>query len=415
MEPGRVAPSADWADFTSKGRTLLTRLHELEEITSQRFIEWSSAGVGSALDIRFDKTFNLALEDAKALEALMVKKSNLELATEKRFYYAAMTAWALILFGSIAGIIYLTFKHTRAQEALSISRERLNSVLKCAADPIITVNLNGRIVYWNEAAETVFGFTNEEAVGREITLIMPERFREDHRAGLRHYASTGKGRIEGAVEVFARRKDGSELPVELSLSNWRDSRGRLFFTSIVRDITDRHKVRVLEKVTGIDYLTGAYNRAKFDELIKIEVERARRFSHSLSLLLFDLDDFKRINDNFGHMAGDEVLRDISAIVQKHMRKTNYFARWGGEEFMILAVETDVNGARALCERIRSEIATHNFTTVKSVTASFGVTQYIYNEPLEDFIKRADKALYKAKKRGKNCVSTTTTLPPAACA
>ncbi|HIE59298.1 MAG TPA: GGDEF domain-containing protein [Hydrogenothermaceae bacterium] len=150
-------------------------------------------------------------------------------------------------------------------------------------------------------------------------------------------------------------------------------------------------------------LTGLFNKGKFNKVLKKEVERAKRYKRPLSLIIFDIDHFKRINDTYGHKVGDEVLKELAKIIKSVIRKADFVARWGGEEFVILAPETDLDGALNLAEKLRQTVEKHQFPTVKNVTISLGVAQYIDGETPEEFIIRADMALYKAKENGRNRV------------
>jgi diguanylate cyclase (GGDEF)-like protein len=171
-----------------------------------------------------------------------------------------------------------------------------------------------------------------------------------------------------------------------------------------RNIAERKQVeKELSDLVITDKLTRAYNRTKFEEIIPVEMERARRFNHPLSLLIFDIDHFKKINDTFGHLFGDYVLKTIADIVREHMRKVNYFIRWGGEEFMIIAIETNFEDGKILSERLRKEVEGYSFDKTDKITVSFGVTQFKEDDTLDTFIKRADDALYQAKEKGRNRV------------
>ncbi|WP_456402311.1 GGDEF domain-containing protein [Persephonella sp.] len=153
----------------------------------------------------------------------------------------------------------------------------------------------------------------------------------------------------------------------------------------------------------IDPLTGIYNKGKFNELLRFELERNKRYGRPLSIILFDIDHFKKINDAFGHQTGDYVLKTLAKIVSSNIRATDYFARWGGEEFVILAPETDLEGAQILAEKIRKSIEEYPFDVVGQVTSSFGVTEATSKDTVDSFVKRADAALYKAKDKGRNRV------------
>ncbi len=160
----------------------------------------------------------------------------------------------------------------------------------------------------------------------------------------------------------------------------------------------------LEDQAATDPLTGVLNRRRFMALLREEERRASEGGRGFSLIMFDIDHFKTVNDRYGHDVGDSVLREITGVVQDNVRGTDRLSRWGGEEFMILAAESDVRRARRVAERLRRKIEAFDFTGVPTVvTSSFGVTQYRPDEALEDFIKRVDQALYKAKQSGRNRV------------
>ncbi len=163
--------------------------------------------------------------------------------------------------------------------------------------------------------------------------------------------------------------------------------------------------RVLEKKATTDPLTGLYNRLYFNGQLKEELGRHNRYESPFCLIIFDVDDFKVINDTLGHVSGDYVLEELAALLSFEIRQTDILARWGGEEFVILVVENPLEAAITLAEKVRSKIEKHPFSIDKKVTCSFGVTQYRFDEEATECIIRADRALYKAKKTGKNKVCT----------
>lgn len=167
--------------------------------------------------------------------------------------------------------------------------------------------------------------------------------------------------------------------------------------------TVRTSIADVEHLSATDSLTQIYNRLKFNDLFKLELQRVERYKTSLSLIIFDIDHFKEVNDAYGHLAGDTVLVELAMIVKENLRGTDIFARWGGEEFVILATETGIEGARKLSEKVRTEIERFRFTTVGRVTCSFGVAEYTEGDNIDTLSKRADDALYDAKRSGRNRV------------
>ncbi len=160
---------------------------------------------------------------------------------------------------------------------------------------------------------------------------------------------------------------------------------------------------LFERQARIDYLTGIYNRLMFTELLEAELQRARRYSSNLSLIMFDLDHFKRINDTYSHTMGDHVLKEVAQLVSENIRAHDIFTRWGGEEFMVLVPKTTRDQAVTLAEKLRQLCEGHDFGSGLKVTASFGVTQFEPGEMTETFIERVDQALYQAKGNGRNRV------------
>lgn len=159
----------------------------------------------------------------------------------------------------------------------------------------------------------------------------------------------------------------------------------------------------LEQLAATDPLTLLLNRRKFEELLEYEMERDRRYQTGLSLVFCDIDRFKRINDEHGHDVGDGVLRLFAQTLKSSVRKSDIVARWGGEEFVLLLVNTTPEIAGVMAEKLRMEIEAFDFPTVGKVTASFGATRLLDGDNLGTLIKRADVALYKAKKNGRNRV------------
>jgi diguanylate cyclase (GGDEF)-like protein len=163
--------------------------------------------------------------------------------------------------------------------------------------------------------------------------------------------------------------------------------------------------REIHELAITDDLTQIFNRRHFFELADRELERTRRNGCSLAIVLFDIDDFKEVNDSLGHLAGDRVLQEMCRVCQVIVRPYDVFARFGGEEFIFLLPETDMSRARAFASRLRQLISSHivavNGTNIQ-MTISIGTAVYSSREDtLDDLISRADSALYKAKEMGKD--------------
>ncbi len=295
----------------------------------------------------------------------------------------------------------------KSQSIYMESEERFRTIAQTAVDAIILADSNGKIVFWNESSQNIFGYAEDEILGKPLTVLMPEQYREAHQQGIERLKATSKSKYIGRVnEMQGLRKDGHNFPIELAVSMW-NVKGETFYSGIVRNITRRKQLeKELERLATTDKLTQAFNRTKFYEVIKKEMERAKRYFHPLSIVMFDIDHFKKINDTFGHAVGDSVLRTLTKIVRKNLRETDYLVRWGGEEFILIAPDTDLEKAIVLVERIRKEIESYKFNHAGPVTVSFGIAEYKPDDTEDALIKRADDAMYDAKRKGRNRVEVS---------
>ncbi|RXJ76119.1 hypothetical protein CRV03_10165 [Arcobacter sp. F155] len=198
-------------------------------------------------------------------------------------------------------------------------------------------------------------------------------------------------------------KDGEDRVFTINIDDY-EQKGEHYVISFT-DITElKEKSNLLEYQANHDQLTGLFNRQKFNEIFKKEIKREKRYNNNLSLIIFDIDNFKNFNDDFGHNVGDEVLKIISKVLLENIREHDSVARWGGEEFLVLLPQTDELGARNVAEKIRKAIESYKRDDIpRQITASFGVTRFKEDDNETSVLKKADDALYKAKKEGKNRV------------
>jgi diguanylate cyclase (GGDEF)-like protein len=159
----------------------------------------------------------------------------------------------------------------------------------------------------------------------------------------------------------------------------------------------------LERISVTDQLTGLFNRRKLDETLLQEMERGKRYGQTFSIVIADVDKFKSVNDRHGHQAGDMVLVSVANVLRQGVRKTDTIGRWGGEEFMVICPNTDLDGAVALAKHLRLLVEASEFSVVGRKTCSFGVAQLAKDEPVESLVSRTDVALYRAKTGGRNRV------------
>ncbi|WP_413699620.1 diguanylate cyclase [Psychromonas sp. KJ10-10] len=160
----------------------------------------------------------------------------------------------------------------------------------------------------------------------------------------------------------------------------------------------------LEKASITDQLTGLYNRHKLNKTLQKEFHRAQRMQETFEVILMDIDNFKRINDTYGHNVGDKVLEELALLMKQSIRLSDTLGRWGGEEFLIIIPIKTFKAQSTIADKLRIKIEQYDFTTVKNITASFGVAYYKEGDSIKSLIKRADDALYQVKQNGRNQVA-----------
>jgi diguanylate cyclase (GGDEF)-like protein/PAS domain S-box-containing protein len=218
--------------------------------------------------------------------------------------------------------------------------------------------------------------------------------------------AVAENRVIPALELEIRLPSGRCWLAEVIGAPLHDAKNQTIGgLAVVMDITERKRLEEdLRRLATTDPLTGAFNRRYLMQVMETEISRAERHHRPLSLIMFDLDHFKRINDEFGHDQGDAVLKGMAAIGRERLRHSDIFARWGGEEFMILAPETAMPQALALAETLRAGLRQWSIADIGTVTASFGVTQYRPGETVDQWLKRVDDLVYQVKHEGRDHIS-----------
>ena len=200
------------------------------------------------------------------------------------------------------------------------------------------------------------------------------------------------------VSILDKKFEEKAFMISLSKTENKDYLVSLFDVTKMKE----HQLKT-EKKAYIDGLTNVYNRNKFDEIFKSELKYSQRYKTPLSVAILDIDKFKNFNDDYGHLIGDEVLITMAQTVNSSVRETDTFARWGGEEFVILFKNTNATTAKAISEKIRKKIQENKHPIAGKITASFGITEYKSEDTAQSIFKRCDKALYLAKEKGRNIV------------
>jgi diguanylate cyclase (GGDEF)-like protein len=202
-------------------------------------------------------------------------------------------------------------------------------------------------------------------------------------------------------EIMNRAKDGSAYWVDVNIDpQWGPDGQIVGFTAVRQDITDK---KTIEKISTMDRLTQLHNRLKLDDSLAFESARALRYDEPLSIILIDIDRFKSINDAHGHLAGDKVLKAIADLIRSDTRVCDIAGRWGGEEFLIICPSTNSNGAHQVAEKLRCRFEERAIAPAGNITCSVGIATLVPGESTNDLVGRADKALYQAKRRGRNRV------------
>ena len=178
--------------------------------------------------------------------------------------------------------------------------------------------------------------------------------------------------------------------------------------SIVSEKTEELEIknRELEKLASVDLLTCLYNRRKITEILEAELKRFNRHNVIFSLMFLDIDYFKKINDTYGHDVGDIVLKGFADLLVSNVRSVDNVGRWGGEEFLIVLIESDSEKAKIVAEKIQASLSDVSFDEVGKITASIGISEATNEDTLETIIKRADEALYRAKDLGRNRIEAS---------
>lgn len=295
----------------------------------------------------------------------------------------------------------------RMKEELLKSQDQLQAVIHHAMDGIITISESGTIEGFNPAAEEIFGYAQQEVLGRNVSVLMREPEKSAHDGHLHHYIETGEGNIIGrrGREVVAVRKNGEEFPLELSASEMF-LHGQRYFIGIVRDITERKLAE--EKITHLahhDHLTGLPNRILFFDRLKQAISLSERNGQKSAVLFLDLDGFKGVNDSYGHDAGDLLLSQVAARLGGIVRASDTVARVGGDEFtFVLNNIGTADNVAITADKIITAMAAPFDLDGQSARIGGSVGISVFPDDSCDFdtlLKQADDAMYRAKQLGKN--------------
>ncbi|UPT73295.1 MAG: diguanylate cyclase [Elusimicrobiota bacterium] len=273
-------------------------------------------------------------------------------------------------------------------------KEYFEAIVASSADLICTTDVTGRVIYFSPGAEMMLGMTSAQAAGQPAHDFYVEGRAEAER--LMKLLRASPDGILHNHETRMKASGGRVLHVSLSLSFLKDSRGRVIGTlGIAKDISDRVELeRRLRELTRTDDLTGLYNQRHFHDRLREEAARARRQGEALSMVVFDLDGFKQVNDKRGHLEGDKILQAFSAAISDSVRREVDLAfRYGGDEFVLLLPGTTAPRAAVVARRV---VKAAEPLAKEGVTASWGVARLPENGDVTELVKAADAAMFKMK-------------------
>lgn len=272
-------------------------------------------------------------------------------------------------------------------------------------DSIFITDKSGVIAYTNKAFTQRTKYSKKEAYGRTPRILSSgsqDKF---------FYTKLWNTILSGNVfreTILNKTKHGVLYYEKETITPIKDKNQHVIgFISSGKDVTDEVlKNNELCRIAATDRLTGLYNRHKFEELFLLEVKRSHRFELPLSMMLIDIDNFKSINDTYGHNQGDAVLKHLASVIQKNVRQLDILSRWGGEEFLLLIPGSDIGHTQQLAEKLRLVISNEQFGEFDTITVSIGISTLKEEDTLIQIFERADNALYRAKQSGKNKVEYT---------
>ncbi len=331
--------------------------------------------------------------------------ANKDDATIEKCYEVGGSDYVNKPFNSVELLNRVSFHLKLADKKRLITKEKefTQSVLDLQDNFIIVSDAN-QVLHANKALLRFFSFNNLCDFQKDVGCIASLFIKEEPY----FYINLVENSLTWIDEVVERLKEGDVL-VKIA----RDSQEYIFTLKVaifhdyyIVTMTDVTTISVrsleYEHDANFDSLTQIYNRNMFNRLIEKKIYEARLQKSSFVFVMFDIDFFKKVNDTYGHLAGDSVLKEITALTKEHIRANDIFARWGGEEFVIV-LDTDIKKGLEIAEGLRKNIECKEFAIVKNITCSFGITEFREKDSLNRMINRADESLYEAKSSGRNRV------------
>lgn len=283
---------------------------------------------------------------------------------------------------------------------LNLQERYIKTILNSQKN-IVVVTDGKKIIYANHAFFDYFGYTTLEKFLSEHSCICD--FFESGESN--EYLQAN---MDGMLWTeYLLRYSTQEHKVKMSVAGktsiFTVHSQKMTYDDQIRHVVVFTDITKLNELATQDVLTQVANRFQFDKVLEHSITLSQRYGRALSMMLIDIDHFKEVNDTYGHLVGDEVLKKLAHILTKGIRKSDVVARWGGEEFVVLLPDSELSSAEKLAESLRVKIAESDFEPMKQVTCSIGVVQWNEGESSDHFLKRVDEKLYRAKESGRNCV------------
>jgi diguanylate cyclase (GGDEF)-like protein/PAS domain S-box-containing protein len=301
----------------------------------------------------------------------------------------------------------------RKQEFQILAQHAAEHLFELSPDAILLTDAEGVIHSANPGSTALFGYTAAELHGKSVDDLVPQRFRGSHSRHRKNYTAHPRTRsMDSGLNLFGLRKNGTEFPADIVLKPVVTATGSLVIC-IVRDVTEQRDARKMVEMAFHDPLTGLANRhLLMDRLTRAVAATARR-KGKLGLMFIDLDNFKSVNDTFGHLTGDRLLQEVARRITGCIRETDSLGRFGGDEFVAMVEdlsdnwETAASQARVIADKILAAVALPCVLEGNhcSIVCSIGITLVGDNrKEAEEVLQQADFAMYQAKAMGRNTVS-----------
>lgn len=399
------------------GAELVSANTMFEAITARPILECINRPLADIFPIYLEKQFHQGLESCLVTQLSQEAEILVERDSVRRWWRLLASPLIPNADGSrrmILTLFDITDKKL-LENNLGVAKQRYEAVVNSAYDGIITVDQDQTIMLMNESARRMFGVEDDDKViGDKLSRFIPQRYRDVHN---KHVTEFRKSVIDvrpmqSRSTLLGLRTDGKEIPIEVTISKIK-FHDKAEMTAVVRDISEQTKlIDELQKASTHDALTGTYNRRHGDVVLNNEIQRCRRYEDTLTVAMIDVDNFKAINDDYGHFSGDVVLKSVVDLLSASLRDADHICRWGGDEFLVLLPETQPGEAQNWAERVRASLALQEIAVTGDlaikVSVSIGLSTLNSDDSTpEDLLRRADRALYSAKGSGRNRVMTET--------